>query len=127
MAKKRLDQSNTRLKELEQDITVLLTEATTDLLTMEKEIELKEKEGMRNNLLKEKEEIWRQRSHAIWIKSGDQKTKFFHNFANYRRNRKIIWEITDETGLLQISQKNIMEATKNYFKNFFNESNETSC
>jgi hypothetical protein len=44
---------------------------TTDILTKEKEIELKEKEGMRNNLLKEKEEIWRQRSHAIWIKSRD--------------------------------------------------------
>jgi hypothetical protein len=69
--KKRLDQSNTHLKELEYDITVLLTQVTTDILTKEKEIELKEKEGMRNNLLKEKEEIWHQRSRAIWIKSGD--------------------------------------------------------
>jgi hypothetical protein len=52
--------------------------------------------------------------------------KCFHNFANYRRNRKFIWEIIDEVGLLQTSQKNIMEAAKNYFKKFFNESNETS-
>jgi hypothetical protein len=81
---------------------------------------------MRNNLLKEKEEIWRQRSRAIWIKSGDQNTKFFHNFANFRRNRKFIWEITDEMGQLQMGQKNIMDAAKTYFKNFFNESNEIS-
>jgi hypothetical protein len=46
--------------------------------------------------LKEKEELWRQRSRAIWIQSGDQNTKFFHHFANYRRNCKYVWEIRDD-------------------------------
>jgi hypothetical protein len=104
----------------------LLIEATEVVLTREKETELKEKELKRNNLLKEKEELWCQRSRAIWIKSGDQNTKKNHNFANFRRNRKFIWEITDELGQIQTGQKNIMDTATNYFKNFFKETNEIS-
>jgi hypothetical protein len=32
------------------------------------------------------------------MKCGDLNTKFFHNFSSANRNKKHIWEITDEFG-----------------------------
>jgi hypothetical protein len=79
------------------------------------DLSLKELEQERNTLLKEIEEQWRQRSRAIWIQSGDLNTKFFHNFASFRRNHKYVWEIQDEEGLVYRGQENIKEATVKTF------------
>jgi hypothetical protein len=57
-----------------------------------------ELEADRKKLLLAEEERWRHKSRAIWIKSGDKNTKLFHRFASYRRNKKYIWEIKDDTG-----------------------------
>jgi hypothetical protein len=51
--------------------------------------------------------------------SGDQNTKFFHQFANHRRNSKHIWEIRDDSGIIHKGQKAIVVEAENYFKNFF--------
>jgi hypothetical protein len=64
-------------------------------------------EAERKKLLLAEEEQWRQKSRAIWIKSGDKNTKFFHRFASYRRNKKFIWEINDGTGVLHTGQQAI--------------------
>ncbi|XP_039123300.1 uncharacterized protein LOC120259908 [Dioscorea cayenensis subsp. rotundata] len=41
--------------------------------------------------IRRQEEIyWRQRSRAQWIKEGDENTKFFHAVANGRKNRNFI-------------------------------------
>jgi hypothetical protein len=82
---------------------------------------LKNLEQSRNKYLKEKEELWRQRSRAIWIKSGDQNTKFFHNFANFRRNHKFVWEIRDELGILHSGQEDLKAEATKYFNFFFKE------
>jgi hypothetical protein len=76
-------------------------------------------EQERNKYLKAKEELWRQRSRAIWIQSGDQNTKFFHQFSSHRRNQKHIWEILDDTGTLHTGQEELKEEAVKYFKNFF--------
>ena len=39
----------------------------------------------RNKLLKEKEEVWRLKSRAICLESGDDNTKFFQTFAKGRK------------------------------------------
>ena len=37
------------------------------------------------NLLSLEEISWRQKSRMLWIKEGDNNTKFFHKMANSRR------------------------------------------
>jgi len=67
--------------------------------------------------LKAEEELWRQRSRAIWIHGGDQNTKFFDQFSSYRRNRKHVWEIKDDTGKTHSGQVELKAKDVNYFKN----------
>jgi len=69
--------------------------------------------------LKEQEDLWRSRIRAIWVKSGDQNNKSFHQFANQRRNSKFIWEIADNSGTIHKDQKSIADEAVKYFKNFF--------
>eukprot|EP00253_Pinus_taeda_P016616 PITA_16616 len=45
----------------------------------------------RTHILKDREERWRLRSRAIWIKEGDDNTKFYHKFANGRKSINTIW------------------------------------
>jgi hypothetical protein len=80
----------------------------------------------RNKFLLSEEELWRQRSRAIWIKSGDQNTKYFHHFASSRRNRKHIWEILDENGQTHFRQDAIKKEATRHFKSFFEEVEHSS-
>jgi hypothetical protein len=76
-------------------------------------------EQERNKILHETEEQWRQRSRAIWLLSGDQNTKFFHNFASYRRNSKFVWELQDDEGQVHSGQENLKKVAYKHFKDFY--------
>eukprot|EP00253_Pinus_taeda_P005605 PITA_05605 len=49
-------------------------------------------------LLKLEESTWCLKSGALWLGMGDRNTKFFHKFANHRRELNAIWRISDGTG-----------------------------
>ena len=49
-------------------------------------------------LLLEREEMWRLKSRATWLESGDDNTKFFHAFAKGRKATNIVWRLGDEQG-----------------------------
>jgi hypothetical protein len=107
------------LAQIDRDIKHLLQPDSGVMRTAQEEYKLKELELCRNKYLKRKEELWRQRSRAIWIKSGDSNTKFFHSFANFRRNKKIVWEIKDDFGNVHRGQETLKSEATNYFKSFF--------
>jgi len=83
---------------LEEEIHVSYQETTRGLRIQATDFHINILEEERNKLLLVEEEIWRQRSRAIWIKSGDQNTNFFQHFTSFRRNSKHIWEALDENG-----------------------------
>jgi hypothetical protein len=62
---------------------------------------------------------------VVWIKEGDNNTKFFHQFSNYRRNINSIWDMKNEDAMNISSFKEKAEAGVSYFKNLFSKS--TGC
>ena len=83
--------------------------------------EVREKETKRDELLAREENLLRLKSRAIWIKEGDNNSKFFHNFANNRRNLNIIPTIKNMNGVMLSSFKEKAEAGEEFFKNLFKE------
>jgi hypothetical protein len=124
--KDRKKSKNARLCSLENEISYRIQNMVEGLCNTMKDTPLKYLENERNTLLKEIEEQWRQRSRAIWIKSGDLNTKFFHNFASFRRNSKYVWEIHGEEGQVYSGQENIKSTTLNHFKDFYKEQRGSS-
>ena len=54
--------------------------------------------GEINALLYQEELSWRQRSHAIWLPTGDKNTKFFHQRTSQRRRKNHIVGFMDGGG-----------------------------
>ena len=99
-----------QLKEVESSLKDIYEQNNTGVFTKIELEEVKEKELKRDELLAREEEIQRLTSRAIWIKQGDNNTKFFHNFANHRRNQNTIATIKDMNGEMVSSFKEKAEA-----------------
>eukprot|EP00253_Pinus_taeda_P035322 PITA_35322 len=55
-------------------------------------------EKLKTKILLDKEEEWRLKSRAIWLKVGDENTSFFHNYAKRRKSTNTIWGLKNEEG-----------------------------
>ncbi|KAJ9689585.1 hypothetical protein PVL29_014989 [Vitis rotundifolia] len=67
------------------------------------------------------EEIsWRQKSRALWLKEGDNNTKFFHHMANARRRGNFINSLTVR-GVRLNKEEELKEGIGSYFKSLFEE------
>ncbi|XP_074315430.1 uncharacterized protein LOC141651628 [Silene latifolia] len=51
-----------------------------------------------NQLLRQEEMFWRQRSRALWLKDGDRNTKYFHRKAGSAKQKNKIGRIVEEDG-----------------------------
>ncbi|XP_050259924.1 uncharacterized protein LOC126704995 [Quercus robur] len=86
--------SREKIKELEQKIAQIQSlEATKENLELEASLSLELDEWLAREDLK-----WKQKSREIWIREGDQNTRFFHLSTLVRRRRNCIQEIKLEDG-----------------------------
>ena len=104
------------LKEVESTLKRIYEQNNTNVFKEEKLKEVREKELKREEPLTREEELLRLKSRAIWIKEGDNNTKFFHNFANHRRNQNTISTIKDMNGVMVSSFKEKAEAGERFSK-----------
>ncbi|XP_057425625.1 uncharacterized protein LOC130718990 [Lotus japonicus] len=81
--------------------------------------EMREVEKDLDLLLEQEEILWAQRSRALWLKHGDQNTRFFHQKASQRRKRNTIDEIADDRGTRWIDDPNISRVLTEYFVELF--------
>jgi len=73
----------------------------------------------KNEILNIEEAAWRMKSRALWIKAGDNNTKFFHAFANQRRINNSIWELNDGSGNRISAQSDLEKAANSHFQRMF--------
>eukprot|EP00253_Pinus_taeda_P018177 PITA_18177 len=81
-------------------------------------------EKQRDQILLAREEEWRLKSRAVWLKVGDENTKFFHNYAKGRKNSNTIWKLKNEEGEEANTFEELSVLGRNHFQNLFADQGE---
>ena len=72
-----------------------------------------------DELLLKQEIYWHQCSRILWLKYGDENTKFFHSKASQRRRKNFIKGIRDQQHNWVEESKDIAGVAISYFENMF--------
>eukprot|EP00253_Pinus_taeda_P017898 PITA_17898 len=70
---------------------------------------------------KQEETLWKQKSRVLWLKEGEQNTKFFHRSAIDYRNVNKILELKNSEGEILRNHKDISDLLSNHFSNIARE------
>lgn len=89
-------------------------------------MEINKVRGEINELIHQEEIFWRQRSHAIWLPTGDKNTKFFHRRASQRQWKNQIDGLTNDNGVWITEEQNIGRVAKDYFQRNFSTSHPSN-
>ncbi|CAL1357332.1 unnamed protein product [Linum trigynum] len=69
-----------------------------------------------NELLKEEETIYRQKSRLLWVKTGDMNTSYFHNYVKARQARSTIKQIISEEGTTLTDTREMSEEAVRFYQ-----------
>lgn len=67
----------------------------------------------------DREEAWRLRSRVTWLLEGDDNTKFYHKFANGRKNINTIRQLLDEHGHHANTFPQLATLANSHFKHIY--------
>jgi hypothetical protein len=111
--------SQREIIEIENDISNLVTALDNSHPSKAQLEELKSLEAHKLDWLEKEETSWRLKSRALWLEAGDNNTRFFHQYANYRKNINTIWDIKNVEGVKVNSFKEKAEAGAQFFESQF--------
>jgi len=118
-AKDKRLREDAELKNVEAELDQIYDGNGGGFLTQDSKDNLVRLEGRRNTLLLEKEEAWRLKSRATWLKSGDENSKFFHAYARGRKAANTIWCLKDEAGIEHLDFEGKARCGVNHFEALF--------
>lgn len=70
-------------------------------------------------ILRLKEESWRLKSRALWLKARDENSKFFHQYAQGRKAINTIWELHDSEGREAKTFHQLADMGVHHFSNIY--------
>eukprot|EP00253_Pinus_taeda_P036400 PITA_36400 len=120
-AKARKISQNEELSKIDADLRAMEDPEAEGYVNQESKDKILLLEKQRNKILLDKEEEWRLKSRAIWLKAGDENTKFFHNYAKGRKNENTIWKLKDRDGREATSFEELSSLGKNHFQSLFSD------
>lgn len=65
---------------------------------------------------------WSQKSRIMWLKEGDNNTKYFHAYVAQRRKSNSIERLLNENGAVCESEEDLEEEIQHYYNNLFTSS-----
>lgn len=71
----------------------------------------------------QQEVFWRQRAKQLWLKEGDQNSRYFHTATKNRRKSNQIERLLDNQGNIVEWGSGLEQTVENYFKDLFKASN----
>ena len=76
-------------------------------------------EKLKSKLLLDIEEEWRLKSRALWLKAGDENTRFFHNYDKGRKSANTIWALKNEEGREVQNFQSLSDLGQSHFQKLF--------
>lgn len=117
--KKRKEAQEEKLKWLGEELDIWEIPEEDGYETLEKKEIIKKPEVERRKILLERKEQWRLKSREIWLSTGNEKSKFFHNYAKGRKNSNTILGMRSEDDQIEKSFAKLASMGKDHFMNIF--------
>eukprot|EP00253_Pinus_taeda_P004922 PITA_04922 len=118
-AKEKNRKESAQLTTVEEELSSLLDERNLGFSSAVDKTRLIELENQRSTLLRQKEESLRLRSRAIWLKAGDENSRFFHNYAKGRKVANTIWNLPLPDGGLADTFNKLSRLGTSHFRSLF--------
>eukprot|EP00253_Pinus_taeda_P026277 PITA_26277 len=105
------------LDKIQSELDLILSSHDPHSLSFQQKCLIADLSRQKIRLLESEESTWRLKSRALWLSLGDRNTKFFHKYANRRRQINTIWKIKDGSSGYFTSHQDITNAALSHFRN----------
>jgi len=125
-AKDRKAKQNEEITRINENLQKLESIEADGYATQESKERILSLEKLKNQILLAKEEEWRLKSRAIWLKAGDENTSFFHNYAKGRKSANTIWNLKIDEGREAKTFESLSALGQSHFQSLFADQGEAT-
>lgn len=108
-----------KILDIELELETLLDDRNLGFSLAEGKNRVIELEIQKDKILKEREEAWRLKSRALWLKVGDDNPRLFQNYAKGRKVTNTIWKLPLPNGELADNFQKLSRLGTSHFQNLF--------